>query len=41
MKKDKGTALLILPLFAISIYENRYEFDFGWLYWTWTIILNK
>lgn len=41
MKTKKGSAYLILPLFAISIYENRYEFDFGWLNWTWTIILNR
>ncbi len=39
-KRENGSAWLILPLLAISIYDDREEIMFGWLNWTWTFIID-
>ena len=37
--KDRS-AWLILPLLAISIYDDREEIMFGWLNWTWAFVIS-
>jgi hypothetical protein len=39
-KKENGSAWLILPLLAISIYDDREEIMFGWLNWTRTFVIS-
>jgi hypothetical protein len=38
MKRSKENTWLILPLFAISTYDDGFEITFGWLSWTFTIL---